>query len=102
VRAGDRRRRPWKCGSERIKVGDRWWISGYTLDDDPDFENRDTKAFAETERFFGHIGPHEPAIAERIRQGELSTVNEAKTALFEAVFKEHPEYREEVLGGSRP
>jgi hypothetical protein len=83
-----------------VQVGDRWWISGYTFDDDPALKNLDAEQLAKTERLFGYIAPYSPAIAERVRRGEFSSADEARRALFEIVYREHPEYEEEMLRSS--
>ncbi len=67
-----------------VQIGDRWWISGYTLEYDPEFKSlRDNlEGF---ERLTQSLAGLAPGITQRIRADEFSTPDQVRKAMGEAL-----------------
>ncbi len=68
-----------------VQIGDRWWLSGYTLEYGDDF----TRSVAEdrmnlVEQTFRDLGPIASSFAPRVRRGEFSSAKQARDAFFAA------------------
>jgi hypothetical protein len=75
-----------------VKVGDQWWISGYTFE----YGNNgfDQPGFERLGRTMPGIGSYIDAVAVRVRNGEFATLKEAEKALEAAISKwgdDHPD-----------
>jgi hypothetical protein len=68
-----------------VKVGDRWWISGYTWELLPTF---DAAEIAELAVQAAGLGAKLEKVAERIRAREFESAEEASEA-FDAVWSQH-------------
>jgi hypothetical protein len=78
-----------------VRLGDQWWISGYTFEyakhigfNEPGFDRM-------TESLPG-IGPHVDRVTARVRNGEFATLEEAEEAQSDAIgeySKDHPRPR---------
>ncbi len=67
-----------------VRIGDRWWISGYTLEYDPHLEGlrEELKGF---EILWQNMAAVAPAITERLRNGEFNAAAEVRAAIGEAL-----------------
>jgi hypothetical protein len=69
-----------------IKIGDHWWVSGYTLEYATDTDKREfNEEFMDAALEWENSMDFLPALAARIRSGEFTTAEEARQALFDAV-----------------
>ena len=81
-----------QLGRERplhlIKIDDRWWISGYTLEYETDTDSRDTVESVTDAMLSWDVDAEflRPLIS-RIRAGEFESVEEARKAVQEAMRK---------------
>ncbi len=72
-----------------VKVGERWWISGYTLEHDPE-----VAPMSSLPEKFGGVLPNAavaPSVTARIRNGEFATAAEADGALGLAIRQRFPD-----------
>ncbi len=72
-----------------VKVGERWWISGYTLEHAPEFAS-----FSSLPEKWGGVLPNAvvaPSVTARIRNGEFATAAEADAALGLAIRQRFPD-----------
>ncbi len=70
-----------------VKIGDRWWISGYTLEYDP-LENTDPQAMAKSEAYVGLYAAISPGLLQRLQGGEFETIQQFRAAVSAAI-REH-------------
>ena len=70
-----------------VKIGDRWWISGYTLEYDP-LEETDPQSMAKSEAYVGLYAAISPGLLQRLQGGEFETIQQFRTALS-AAMREH-------------
>jgi hypothetical protein len=64
-----------------VKYNGRWWISGYTLEHDPDLKNVSDDDIAFMRIIFRGMASVAPSVTRRIKSGELKTANAARQAL---------------------
>lgn len=72
-----------------VQVGDRWWISAYTLEDR--IAQIPEAQFKETELVFRGIGAAGPEIIRRIDRGDFTTFEQARSALWLRAVQLEPE-----------
>lgn len=72
-----------------VQIGNRWWISGYTFEHDPDtkktIENLD--AF---ERIVATIAAAAPTVLNKIESGEITSAEQARTAFAAEIARQGP------------
>lgn len=73
-----------------VQVGERWWISGYTLEYDEELKSL-REEIDEAERMIKYMGPVAPDIARRVRAGEFRSPDEVGFALGVAMAQRFPE-----------
>ena len=88
--------RDWDGASKRlylVKVGSRWWVSGFTFEYDPD-EDATEEMIAELRLAFKAFASVAPGLRQQIAEGEFATIDELQTALDDALMlyaRQHPE-----------
>ena len=70
-----------------VKIGDRWWISGYTLEYDP-LEKTDPQSMAKSEVYVGLYAAISPGLLQRLQGGEFETIQQFRAARTDAM-REH-------------
>lgn len=70
-----------------VKIGDRWWISGYTLEYDP-LEKTDPQSMAKSEAYVELYAAVSPGLLRRLHGGEFETIQQFRAALG-AAMREH-------------
>ncbi len=68
-----------------VRVGDRWWVSGYGFEYRPEF----TSTFADLdkgEQFLKRVGSVAAGITQRVRAGEFTSVDEVRKAFGVALI----------------
>ena len=66
-----------------VKVGDRWWVSGFTFEYDPQV-SKYKQDFSVLERLTDAFAAAAPAVTEGIRSGKIATAAEARSAFAAA------------------
>jgi hypothetical protein len=71
-----------------VKVGDRWWVSGYSIEHDRDKEVQESlKQIDQLDRISTELGAAAPKIAAQIRDGTIKSAKDARQALAQAVIQ---------------
>ncbi len=72
-----------------VQIGDRWWVSGYTMEYDPvakeGIENLDA-----LERVVALLAAAAPAVLNNIESGEITSVEEARVAFQAELARRAP------------
>jgi len=72
-----------------VQIGDRWWVSGYTMEHDPDtkktIENLD--AF---ERLVANLAAAAPTVLNKIESGEITSAEQARIAFGIEIVRRGP------------
>lgn len=63
-----------------VQIGDRWWVSGYTLEYLP-WGKRSLQEYKEHAQFNTFVSEASTIIKQRILDGEITTVDQARRAL---------------------
>ena len=91
-----------------MKVGDRWWVSGYSAEYHPLLKGVTSDKLVILEMGLKAMAAVAPSLAVRVRSGELKTAEEARSALkselqqyvmqhgnefkeYESFVRQHPE-----------
>jgi hypothetical protein len=81
-----------------VQVGDRWWISGYTLENHPMYNNNEN--LPNVERNFRVLASVGPQIISRTNRGEFRSADEALRTMWELIRREDPGLYREALESS--
>ena len=70
-----------------VRVGDRWWVSGYTFEYDPDLRSvmKESTDLSKYERELQAAGTIAQSLASRIRTGEFKSADDARKAYVDAI-----------------
>ena len=63
-----------------VKIGDRWWISGYTFEYDPALEE-EMRRIEDFAGMMGYLGPMSRAVRARLDAGEFDSIDEVSKAI---------------------
>ena len=75
-----------------VQVGERWWISGYSIEYSPEFiRNRKNLDLEKYQRFVRYFAPHAATVKHRLDAGEFEGPGEAIGALMFLVLQDNPE-----------
>ncbi len=70
-----------------VKIGDRWWVSGYTIEHDPSTNmNARLKEIDQLGRLVDAMAAAEPAVADQIRAGVIKSADAARAALMKSAM----------------
>ncbi|MEE8154686.1 MAG: hypothetical protein V3T53_06960 [Phycisphaerales bacterium] len=70
-----------------VKIGERWWVSGYTLEYDP-LQETDPQSMAKSEAYGGLYAAVSPGLVQRLQGGEFATIQQFRAAL-RAAMRDH-------------
>jgi hypothetical protein len=70
-----------------VRVGDRWWVSGYTFEYDPDIQRtmKESTDLSKYEQELQTIGTVAQSLIARIRASEFKTADEARKAYIDSI-----------------
>ncbi len=83
-----------------VKIGERWWFSGYTLEYDP-LEDLDPDALEKSDAYVDLYAALAPDLLRRVNADEFSTIQEFWAALSMAIdgeVRKHPDRYETLFG----
>jgi hypothetical protein len=69
-----------------VQIGPRWWLSGFTLEHDPDFVS-DPDELEKMETMASKLAPVLPPVLARVRAGEFSAAQEVRMAIAMALIE---------------
>lgn len=70
-----------------VQIGERWWVSGYTLEYLP-WGNRSIQEYEETSRFNTYLSQAAAKIEQQIKTGKITSVDQARNALRAEIVRQ--------------
>jgi hypothetical protein len=80
-----------------VEIGDRWWLSGYTMEYQPTVE-RMKASLDDWEAFIPAMAAQAPSVTASVRAGRYATPEQARRALVLAAIAANPELRDRIAG----